>query len=669
MPKKILFSIIFILSILSLSLTSCLRDNVNRNDPPSSSDDVTDDNTSDNNEEQKPGNKPVNENAIWGEGIYLRIVVKNGEDAKFNYNSLANDITDITGTPVFAVTDSTEISDHEFIFGQTNRPLSIKAYELLKELVTDVMVDGWLIYTEGTSAAVAYTTKDALNQSLEYIKNNFYSKAELVFEKSGVVDYVTYDLVEIADYERRLQRDKAFKKIEEELGADVRDAVEKLYTLYNSETYYWIANLYDPGIGGFYFSNTGRDNLGFLPDLESTAQALSHLNTGGMFSDVGGYRYALPEEMKAAILNFAKSMQDPEDGYFYHPQWGYRNELVRDDYKNARRGRDLGWARSLIKTLWGKPYWDTPAGDIGELGAPGASQTALTNRLSASKIIAVSKIIATASTGILPAHLQSIDAWKAYIESLNIVNDPYMAGNTLAAQHNEIANAGSDYIDYLTAYLTEKQNPETGFWGDGISYTTMNGFMKLSYSFFYYKRTIPGIEKALDSTMQMLLTPDTDAHDLHICNTYNTWENFVLILDSAEQTGGEEMVASLRAKLISKAPDLINITYDKVKTHKRKDGGFSYNEKRPCNFSQQAPVACATVIEGDVNGTGLSSTAITSTMAKALGFDMPPLYVPADADVFLRLIEQRTPLDKTESKEVLPNVYIGTQEKTFKKGN
>ncbi len=646
MLKKVIPTILASLLLL-FSLTSCFENTDKENNNSGSQGDIQDSGG------KEDSVTPINENAVWGKGIELRVIIPGGSG--IDIIDFVSSISSLTGTSAVPASDAAPKADHEFIIGNTNRDLSEKAYEKLYELCESEFDDGWLIYTEGTSVAAAYTSDKAYQKMFEYIKSEFYSKAELLFEEKGVVEHLVWNLYETADAEREAAREEALSSIEKALGSDVRGAVEQLYTLYDSGIYEWIANLYDPAVGGFYFSDSGRDNVGFLPDIESTVQALNHLNTAGMFSDVGGYRYAISDEMKSALLNFAKSLQSPEDGYFYHPQWGYKNELVRDDYKNSRRGRDLGWARQLIKALWGKPYYDTPAGDIGELGAPGVSAAALTVKLSASKFVAVSKVVANSSAGVLPSHLQSMDAWIAYIDSLNIVNDPYMAGNTLAAQHNEIANAGDEYIDYLTSYLTDCQNPETGFWGSGVSYVTMNGFMKLSHSYTYYGRVIPGIEKAIDSTITILLTPDTDAYDLHICNTYNTWVNFVQILDAAEKTGGKEMVLRLRSKIIEKAPELINITYDKVSTHKQNDGGFSYNEKRPCHYSQQAPVACSAEIESDVNATCISTTGIAYSIFEALGVNMVPLYAPTDADVFLKLIEKRTPVVKEEQDAQLPN--------------
>ena len=48
----------------------------------------------------------------------------------------------------------------------------------------------------------------------------------------------------------------------------------------------WLADLYDPESGGFYYSNSAKNNVGYLPDLESTSEALSLIEL--MLSGYGG---------------------------------------------------------------------------------------------------------------------------------------------------------------------------------------------------------------------------------------------------------------------------------------------------------------------------------------------------------------------------------------------
>ncbi len=455
--------------------------------------------------------------------------------------------------------------------------------------------------------------------------------------------------------------------------------LQTLYTLYTPDVYEWLASLYsvNDGKGGFYFSTSAKNDTSgkYLPDIESTFQVLYHLNLSGMLSDLdNSYQYAISKDMRNQLVKFVKSLQ-AADGYFYHPQWtvnGIPNgavhniegdpsadEIYMNNFWISRRGRDLGHGKNLLKALGVASNYDYP-GTNTETVSPAS---ALTTRLSASRVMAVSKVVATSST--LPSYLQSQDAWKAYIEGLNLHRNPYEIGNTLAAMHHDISaaeNKEAGYVKILTDYLTAEQNPETGFWDyndetvDKVGYDTLNGFMKLSYSFTYYDVAIPNRDKALESSMSVLLEEhkghknDPNCKDLHVCCTFNAWENFVYILESAEE--GEER-ETLRAQLLANAPDLIRRTYENISYHLTWEGCFTYQETWSATTSQKAPTAPTVydengkeILYGDVNATTISVTGIAADIAKVLGVDMVPIYVPEDAERFFGFIEERYPVDE-----------------------
>ena len=67
------------------------------------------------------------------------------------------------------------------------------------------------------------------------------------------------------------------------LNSEAAAALERMFTLYGDGMYKWMARLWEPEIGGFYYSNSARDYEGFLPDVESTAQAIHALKNNGLF--------------------------------------------------------------------------------------------------------------------------------------------------------------------------------------------------------------------------------------------------------------------------------------------------------------------------------------------------------------------------------------------------
>ncbi len=133
------------------------------------------------------------------------------------------------------------------------------------------------------------------------------------------------------------------------MDIDTREALADLMSIYGDGFYKWLAELWDPATGGFYYSESARDHEGFLPDIETVGQVLAALKNNGLFEAYGHDTVkALPAEMQKRILAFTDSLQDPEDGFFYHPQWGKKIPLTR-------RGRDLSWAKGVYALLGGNP--------------------------------------------------------------------------------------------------------------------------------------------------------------------------------------------------------------------------------------------------------------------------------------------------------------------------
>ena len=117
------------------------------------------------------------------------------------------------------------------------------------------------------------------------------------------------------------------------LGKDIDDAIAELYKNYDNRLIEWFGHLWDGGIGGFYYSSSARDHEGFLPDVESTCQALGCLGAVCDVSKWGSLQNALPDSVKEGIKRFFCSLLD-EDGYVYHPLLGCRNAHGR--CKNRR---------------------------------------------------------------------------------------------------------------------------------------------------------------------------------------------------------------------------------------------------------------------------------------------------------------------------------------------
>jgi hypothetical protein len=103
--------------------------------------------------------------------------------------------------------------------------------------------------------------------------------------------------------------DLYFKEIGKEYGAATAEAVESFVSIYSDRIYKWLAGLWDGEVGGFYYSNSARDNEPYFPDIESTSQAFNFLHSEGIVDRFD----AFPTRMKDKAVKFIAGCQDPED--------------------------------------------------------------------------------------------------------------------------------------------------------------------------------------------------------------------------------------------------------------------------------------------------------------------------------------------------------------------
>ena len=69
-------------------------------------------------------------------------------------------------------------------------------------------------------------------------------------------------------------------------------ALKNLYAMCDENLYMWLASLWCPDVGGFYYSNSGRDTEGYLPDIETTKQVLGIISSTGMVEDYENSSYS-----------------------------------------------------------------------------------------------------------------------------------------------------------------------------------------------------------------------------------------------------------------------------------------------------------------------------------------------------------------------------------------
>ena len=580
------------------------------------------------------------EGYIYKEGSQLYVVRRDPLLSFDQMNVLVNGIKAKSGGLVTLIGDDDAEMTHEIILGDTSRPESAIALALLREVNVPDNSVAFALYSDGNSLAVAYEDTVAALAAIDYILDKLATGSSLVLQK-GYNHTEVVDLIAYYDKLDAEKQDAAWAKLEAVAGKEFTDAMKHLYSIYDENVVVWLANLYDPGVGGFYYSNSGRDTPGFLPDIESTQQALGFIKANGI--STSEWYNCLPEWMLTQIGDFVYELQD-EDGYFYHPQWG-KNITIN------RRGRDYDRGLYILNSLGIKPKYKTANENISGTAA------ALTGRLGISAVAAVSDVIATAEN---TDHLKSPEAFLAYLEDLGIYNNSYSTGNKLAAQSSQIKAAG--LADECAEYLAGIQNPENGLWDDESDYHAVNGLLKLSGRFLEGGMLFPNAEKAAAAAMAAI-TSDEVADG--ITDIYNTWYAFDNIIENLRHFKEHDRADALINTLRAGAVEGIYATAEKLVAFRKPDGSFSYTPQYSATTSQGANVAVPNSVEGDVNATVMGYNGIYAHILEALelGAYKVPLFGYSDFLVLISTLEGLEPVVK-ESKLPAP-VFVDFEDETL----
>lgn len=562
--------------------------------------------------------------------------------------------------------DSDEAAAHEIVIGESGRVISHIAYSRLEELMDNrggTGFGGYVLYSDGSSLALAYTEELGTQHVEEIIAElaEWATKTSLVKEK-GVVSSEVYNMYEIYENEDMERRDAAFAALESKLGTDVVKALKELYSsLYTSDIISWLANLYEPrecicdnyvdGVrvclhptdkdgnylcknGGFYYSNSARNTYSFLPDIESTYQALVFLEMTGMLDGFGGnFGGFIDGQLRADIVAFTKGLQNP-DGYFYHPQW-----TIEQTQKNwSRVSRDLMWSEAILNKFGESPYYTTPTGSMTGTGRPASPASYLTGRLAENAASAVSLVTPTASA--LPAHLQSADAFKAYLSQfkMDVYGLGYYASNELAAQVNQLTAANKQLNGaikpILFEFLEEKHNPENGLWRSEVDYDGLNTVFKAVMVYSAFGMPFTYADKAVESAITVLSSDEVPGH---VCGMYNTWYDISGLISNIRKFQGSEIADALQAKAIEIAPAAIKNTIRYTKIFRKPDGSFSYFSDH-CSETSQGMTVALRCDEGDVNASLICTGGMMDHMGMALGVELPPIFGTRQLAEFLDII-------------------------------
>lgn len=343
------------------------------------------------------------------------------------------------------------------------------------------------------------------------------------------------------------------------LSAEMSAALSELDTRYDKKLFDWVINLYDPS-GGFYYANSARDYDGFLPDIESTCQAWGRIIMHGGIDSM-----EIPEDIRQKTVDFLCARQDAEDGYFYDTQYG-------KNVGNSKKERNTSYASSEIKTFGGTLPYLTPV----ERAEANIKETA--DR--ASNIY------------------ESEESVKAWLDGLNWDGNPYSACHEISSA-SEMLNANG-YAAMVADYLRERQNPETGLWGEGLNYTTLSAAMKASPMFKPRFNTgeFPNAGKMIKSVVEIVKTckPDTLAM---LCNPV------YLLIYARDSFGANGFPQEMSSEVDKNLAEIIKSLSKQLDEFRQPDNGYGYFRSGSSPVSQGVTVSLG-YPEGDVNAMALA---------------------------------------------------------------
>ncbi len=578
-------------------------------------------------------NVPEPDNLIYNSASELYIVVADAEFPSASVDRIFDLIASRKDkTPV--LTDAYKEGAHNIVIGSCDADVSRAAYARLSSLDPGDGDGAYAIYSDGRSLALAYHADSygyAIGDLMEYFIDNLVGDEIIV--PAGTVVSDSFNVLERVEADDEAMLEKKWELLEQATNADTVKAMRALYSIYGDGVIDWIAGLYDPGVGGFYFSNSGKNTYGFLPDAESTAQALGFLNSSGIFDyNNGNWANSLPEEMLKQLGDFAYGLQD-SDGYFYHPQWG-------KDIINSRRSRDLSHCVSILKSLGRSPKYKTMTGVGGDIDPA----SFLTESMGGSAVQAVSRVISV-SDSLIPDHLQTTADYRAYINKLFDENHSYYAGHNLSSQTSEIKARGQEYVDITLEVLNARQK-DNGLWQDEINYLGVNGLMKISGVYNSLGGQIPNAEKAVSAALFAITTNEDTTTVVQIWNAWAAADRIVKnIISNGNAAAGEAVRAAVKAD----AATYIEATKNKLLLFKRDDGSFSYNATgQTSGYSQSAAVSVKGTVEGDVNATTIAITSMLGSIHSLLGitdFEVP-VYTESDRIRLMEILSELTPIIK-----------------------
>ncbi|NRF94480.1 hypothetical protein HQN89_26585 [Paenibacillus frigoriresistens] len=283
----------------------------------------------------------------------------------------------------------------------------------------------------------------------------------------------------------------------------------------------WLGGQHDPESGGFYYAGSSRKMSTGGPDIESTAQALNILERNGLLC-------SLSEEMKRGLIRFFQKKQDAASGYFYDA-----DPLMRED--EVMEARAISYSRNALRKLGGLLLYPLPY----------EAQQA-------------------------PAYMSSPEAYLAWLQSVDLSNSwrgcDRLSTSSVYVEQVEPASRRDAFAQTAFGFFGDKQDPQSGLWGEGSYYVRISGTFKLHIFYDHFDVPLPREERIYQSILYALRHEEA-ADMCYIRNPIHLLSYMKLLIPAEELC------------------EIIRITLANMKRLLRSDGGFS----RELTHSPSAP--------------------------------------------------------------------------------
>lgn len=344
----------------------------------------------------------------------------------------------------------------------------------------------------------------------------------------------------------------------------------------------WMISLYDPKSGGTYYSCSARDNDQFAPDIESVTQIASAMRILGLTTDTPDNKYGSPEWYNKRAVQFIRERQDPDDGYFYDPQY-------KTIANKAKIERNTSFALSFLRRNYdAEPFYKTPMQRVAEKTDLKAAEAKNVN------------------TGV--GVYESKESFLRWLDEITAKRNSYCWGSDIASAHSIIKAYGHE--ETLVDWLKERQYPN-GTWEKEFDMTAVNGALKMCGFFNQSNGYYPNYRNYIRNVIEFTKTFDP----VTAAATWNPLGSTRVIINNLP-----ELDTDLRAELDAGIIEMISNVIVKMRLFRQPDGGYGYLRKGSSTYSNDVVVSLGSP-EGDVN----AMTLIALTYSEAYELSGTPI--------------------------------------------